>query len=241
MANEERMFKFLSVGGAQCGKNTLVKTFCGVEVGEGNVQQQMDFDFAKVRFFKPLVAQKVAFLLCWKHSEVFSQVSKDVIKYILRLLSQIYYHLAYDDDDDLPDTIRVKAQCWRISGEMSVLKKSIYRSSHCVLICFDLNSNESFDLVEAFMHDADLYAPKHGIRAIVGLKKSDESKKGKERIRKKLEIWRKSKTLSYFEVSAKENPESVFQMFHTLIEKVEDNLQRSNTVQIEKQRECTVC
>jgi GTPase SAR1 family protein len=235
---EERMFKSSAKG----GKNTLVKTFCGVEVGEGNVRQQMDFDFAKVRFFKPLVAQKVTFLLCWKQSGgVFSQVSKDVIKYILRLLSQVYYHLPYDDGNDLPDTIRVKAQCWRISGEMSVLKKSIYRSSHCVLICFDLNSNESFDLVETFMHDADLYAPMHGVLAIVGLKKSDESKNGKEKIRKKLEIWRKSKTISYFEVSAKKNPESVFQMFHTLIEKVEDNVQRSNTVQSEKKRECTVC
>lgn len=122
----------------------------------------------------------------------------------------------------LQDSKVAKLQMWDTAGQerFRTITSSYYRGAHGVIIVFDVGERRSFDNLVMWMGEVERYA-KPGVPMILVGNKTDLVER-REVEEAEAKAFADSRGLSYVEVSAKSDSESVLasQVFHLMVKEI---------------------
>lgn len=118
---------------------------------------------------------------------------------------------------------RVKLTIWDTAGQerFRTLTSSYYRGAHGVVLVYDVTRTDSFENLEQWLKEVQLYSPNNGesvIKLLVGNKIDLERKVPRERA----EAWARSHGMLFLEASAK-TKEGIREVFTEVVQKIVDN------------------
>ena len=118
---------------------------------------------------------------------------------------------------------RVKLTIWDTAGQerFRTLTSSYYRGAHGVVLVYDVTRTDSFENLEQWLKEVQLYSPNNGdsvIKLLVGNKIDLERKVPRERA----EAWARSHGMLFMEASAK-TKEGIREVFMEVVQKILDN------------------
>mmetsp|Transcript_4612 Transcript_4612/g.12052 ORF Transcript_4612/g.12052 Transcript_4612/m.12052 type:complete len:216 (-) Transcript_4612:765-1412(-) len=121
------------------------------------------------------------------------------------------------------DGKRVKLTIWDTAGQerFRTLTSSYYRGAHGVVLVYDVTRTDSFENLEQWLKEVQLYSPNNGesvIKLLVGNKIDLDRKVGRERA----EAWARSHGMLFLEASAKTKM-GIRQVFMEVVQKILDN------------------
>jgi len=116
----------------------------------------------------------------------------------------------------------VKATIWDTAGQerFRTLTSSYYRGAHGVLLVYDVTRPETFQHLNAWLSEIEMYSPaggKHVVKLLVGNKSDLEADRAVST--KEGEEWARSKGMLFLESSAKSG-EAVKSVFEEVVSKV---------------------
>ena len=123
-------------------------------------------------------------------------------------------HLQQDDGT------RVKLTVWDTAGQerFRTLTSSYYRGAHGVVLVYDVTRQDSFDHLEQWLREVEMYSPGHGesvVKLLVGNKVDLERKVTKD----KADAWARERGMLFLETSAKRNV-CIQQVFQEVVKKM---------------------
>lgn len=118
---------------------------------------------------------------------------------------------------------RVKLTIWDTAGQerFRTLTSSYYRGAHGVVLVYDVTRTDSFENLEQWLREVQLYSPNNGeavIKLLVGNKIDLDRKVERERA----EAWARSHGMLFLEASAKTKL-GIRQVFMEVVQKILDN------------------
>jgi len=118
---------------------------------------------------------------------------------------------------------RVKLTIWDTAGQerFRTLTSSYYRGAHGVVLVYDVTRTDSFENLEQWLKEVQLYSPNNGesvIKLLVGNKIDLERQVPRERA----EAWARSHGMLFLEASAKTKL-GIRQVFMEVVQKILDN------------------
>ena len=121
------------------------------------------------------------------------------------------------------DGKRVKLTIWDTAGQerFRTLTSSYYRGAHGVVLVYDVTRTDSFENLEQWLKEVQLYSPNNGdsvIKLLVGNKIDLERKVSRERA----DAWARSHGMLFLEASAKTKL-GIRQVFMEVVQKILDN------------------
>jgi Ras-related protein Rab-18 len=121
------------------------------------------------------------------------------------------------------DGKRVKLTIWDTAGQerFRTLTSSYYRGAHGVVLVYDVTRTDSFENLEQWLKEVQLYSPNHGdsvIKLLVGNKIDLERNVSRERA----DAWARSHGMLFLEASAKTKL-GIRQVFMEVVQKILDN------------------
>ena len=121
------------------------------------------------------------------------------------------------------DGKRVKLTIWDTAGQerFRTLTSSYYRGAHGVVLVYDVTRTDSFENLEQWLKEVQLYSPNNGesvIKLLVGNKIDLDRKLDRERA----EAWARSHGMLFLEASAKTRL-GIRQVFMEVVQKILDN------------------
>jgi Ras-related protein Rab-18 len=120
---------------------------------------------------------------------------------------------------------RVKLTIWDTAGQerFRTLTSSYYRGAHGVVLVYDVTRTDSFENLEQWLKEVELYSPNNGesvIKLLVGNKVDLDDKVKVER--ETAEAWARSHGMLFLEASAKTKV-GIRQVFMEVVQKILDN------------------
>jgi Ras-related protein Rab-18 len=120
---------------------------------------------------------------------------------------------------------RVKLTIWDTAGQerFRTLTSSYYRGAHGVVLVYDVTRTDSFENLEQWLKEVELYSPNNGesvIKLLVGNKVDLDDKIKVERER--ADAWARSHGMLFLEASAKTKV-GIRQVFMEVVQKILDN------------------
>ena len=118
---------------------------------------------------------------------------------------------------------RIKMTIWDTAGQerFRTLTSSYYRGAQGIILCYDVTRQESFDSMDQWLHEMEVYCPGGGrevIKLLVGNKIDCPSVIERD----VAEEWARSKGMLFLESSAKADI-GIAQAFEEIVEKILDN------------------
>jgi Ras-related protein Rab-18 len=118
---------------------------------------------------------------------------------------------------------RVKLTIWDTAGQerFRTLTSSYYRGAHGVVLVYDVTRTDSFENLEQWLKEVQLYSPNNGesvVKLLVGNKIDLDRTIGRERA----EAWARSHGMLFLEASAKTKL-GIRQVFMEVVQKILDN------------------
>lgn len=122
------------------------------------------------------------------------------------------------------DGKRVKLTIWDTAGQerFRTLTSSYYRGAHGVVLVYDVTRTDSFENLEQWLKEVQLYSPNNGenvIKLLVGNKIDLDVRKVS---RERAEAWARSHGMLFLEASAKTKA-GIRQVFMEVVQKILDN------------------
>lgn len=121
------------------------------------------------------------------------------------------------------DGKRVKLTIWDTAGQerFRTLTSSYYRGAHGVVLVYDVTRTDSFENLEQWLKEVQLYSPNHGesvVKLLVGNKVDLDRQVERERA----EAWARSHGMMFLEASAKTKL-GIREVFNEVVQKILDN------------------
>ncbi len=121
------------------------------------------------------------------------------------------------------DGKRVKLTIWDTAGQerFRTLTSSYYRGAHGVVLVYDVTRTDSFEHLEQWLKEVELYSPNNGdavIKLLVGNKIDLERTVSRERA----DAWARAHGMLFLEASAKTKL-GIRQVFMEVVQKILDN------------------
>ena len=121
------------------------------------------------------------------------------------------------------DGKRVKLTIWDTAGQerFRTLTSSYYRGAHGVVLVYDVTRTDSFEHLEQWLKEVELYSPNNGdsvIKLLVGNKIDLERNVSRERA----DAWARAHGMLFLEASAKTKL-GIRQVFMEVVQKILDN------------------